>query len=151
MELANIEKLLEKYKQGETNLVEEQALKRYFLSNRVAPHLESYQPLFDYFEQNKKEQFKKEFAFKANKTNITWLSIAASVIFFGGIFAYINYKASSAPVEAVSDLGTFDNPEVAFEETQKALALLSENVNNGIEGIIYLNEFEKSKNLIFKK
>jgi hypothetical protein len=151
MELANIEKLIEKYVQGETNREEEQQLKQYFLSEKVAPHLRSYQSLFGYFDQSQKEQFEKEISFKSNKITSAWVSIAASILFFGGIFAYMNYKAVSAPVQTVSDLGTFESPEEAFKQTQKALALLSENVNTGVEGIIYLNEFEKSKNLIFKK
>lgn len=151
MELANVEQLIEKYLQGETNLTEEQQLKQYFSTGKVASHLASYQPLFGYFAQSQKERFEREIPFKSNKITIAWISIAASILFFGGLFAYLNYKPASAPIQTVSDLGTFESPEEAFEHTQKALAFLSENVNNGVEGIVYLNEFEKSKNLIFKK
>ena len=49
------------------------------------------------------------------------------------------------------DLGTYDNPEVALKETQKALALLSTHVNTGIESVNYIREYEDSKQLIFKK
>ena len=38
-----------------------------------------------------------------------------------------------------------------LEATQKALDLISESVNKGIVSISYLNEFEQSKNRIFKK
>ena len=46
MELANIEKLLEKYQNATTTIAEENKLKDYFLSNNVAPHLQEYQALF---------------------------------------------------------------------------------------------------------
>ena len=39
MELANIERLLVKYENAETTLKEEEALRTYFASNKVAPHL----------------------------------------------------------------------------------------------------------------
>lgn len=152
MELARIEELIEKYFQGETTLAEEKQLKQYFSTETVATHLEHYKPLFNYLAIGKEEQFKKELSFN-QKTRFSraWIAIAASLIFFGGLFAYLNYKPSPAPAQVVSDLGTFDTPEEAFEETQKALALLSENVNEGVESIAYLNEYEKSKQLIFKK
>ncbi|MDD2986625.1 hypothetical protein [Flavobacterium sp.] len=152
MELAKIEKLLEKYFQGESNLAEEQQLKQYFSSKKVAPHLAAYQPLFGYLNQSQKEVYQKELPLKPKASfSIAWISIAASILFFGGVFAYLNYKPASDPIQVASDLGTFESPEEAFEHTQKALNFLSENVNNGVEGIVYLNEFEKSRNLIFKK
>ena len=46
MELANIEKLLEKYLNAETTIAEEKMLKNYFLNDNVAPHLIEYQALF---------------------------------------------------------------------------------------------------------
>jgi hypothetical protein len=44
----------------------------------------------------------------------------------------------------------YKSPEAAFNATQKALYMLSENVNVGIESIEYINEFQNSKELIFK-
>jgi hypothetical protein len=49
MELANIEKLVEKYLNAETSLKEEQTLKHYFTNGNVAPHLQEYSYLFNYF------------------------------------------------------------------------------------------------------
>ena len=48
------------------------------------------------------------------------------------------------------DLGTYDNPEEAFIATQKALLMVSEQVNIGMESVAYLNEYEKTKKTIFK-
>ena len=48
MELTNIEKLLVKYENAETTLEEENSLRTYFSSNKVAPHLKEYQLIFNY-------------------------------------------------------------------------------------------------------
>ncbi len=42
MELANIEKLVEKYLNAETTLQEERTLKNYFIGGNVAIHLQEY-------------------------------------------------------------------------------------------------------------
>lgn len=51
--------------------------------------------------------------------------------------------------QAEKDLGTYDSPEEALRETKQALEKLSTNVNTGIESVLYVNEYDKSKNLIF--
>ena len=149
MELDKIEILIEKYFQGETSIAEEQELKNYFSSPDVAPPLEQYKPMFGFFAQAKEQQYKAIVPLKAKKrTVVAWLSIAASVVVLLGVgtFAYVNYNDQQS-----EDLGTYDDPEVAFRETQKALALISEHVNTGIESVEYINEYEQSKNKIFKK
>ena len=44
MALDRIEKLVEKYFEGETSIAEEKELKTYFSSTDVAQHLEQYKP-----------------------------------------------------------------------------------------------------------
>jgi len=60
------------------------------------------------------------------------------------------YMNSIQPQELKNELGSYDNPQEAFEQTQKALALLSENVNVGIESVKYVQEYENAKNKVFK-
>lgn len=148
MALDRIEKLLEKYFEAETSIAEEKELKDYFTSLNVAPHLEQYKPIFGYAVQAKQEQFTATIPLKTKKRNIAvWLSVAASVVVLlsVGLFTFNHYNQ---PV--LGDLGTYDDPEVAYRETQKALALISESVNKGIESMEYINEYEQSKNKIFK-
>ncbi len=148
MELDRIEILLEKYFEGETNIAEEKELKNYFASSNVAQHLEQYKSVFGFFSQAKQEQFTAKVPLKAKKRNyVAWLSVAASVVVMFGVGFYV-YNTSFA--SSNEDLGTFDNPEMAFKETQKALDLISTNVNTGIESMSYINEFEQSKNKVFK-
>jgi hypothetical protein len=149
MESDKIEQLLEKYFQGETSIAEENELKNYFSSLNVAQHLEQYRPMFGYFSQAKEQQFQQEVPLQTRKRKVAWLSIAASVVVLLGIgtYSYVNYNN----VSPSQNLGTYDDPEVAFRETQKALALLSTHVNTGIESVQYVEEYEHSKNLIFKQ
>ncbi len=152
MELDRIEKLIDKYFEGETSIAEEKELKNYFSSSDVAQHLEQYKSVFGYFSQAQSQQFNATIPLKAKKrTNVAWLSIAASVVILFGIGTFMYTKTNDKPSSQLSDLGTYDDPEVALAETQKALELVSEKINVGIGSVSYINEFERSKNRIFKK
>jgi hypothetical protein len=160
MALDRIEILLEKYLEAETSIAEEQELKNYFNSSDVAPLLEQYKPLFAYAVQAKQEQFSfAPFGFQPpvqamiplntiKHKSAVWLSVAASVVvlFSVGLFTFNHYNKQKS-----EDYGTYSDPEIAFRETQKALAMISKSVNKGIGSMNYLNEFEQSKNRIFKK
>jgi hypothetical protein len=149
MALDRIEILLEKYFEAETSIAEEKELKAYFSSDNVAPSLEQYKSLFGYTAQAKQEKFSGVLLLKVQKRNtVLWLSVAASMVVLLGV-GFFTFNHYSQPVS--KDFGTYDDPEVAFRETQKALDLISESVNKGIVSISYLNEFEQSKNRIFKK
>lgn len=152
MALDRIEKLIDKYFEGETSIAEENELKTYFSSFDVAQHLQQYKPVFGYFSQAKAEEFKAEIPLNTKKRNVAvWLSIAASfVIMLGvGTFMYLN-TIEEIPSTATA-YGTYDDPEKALAETEKALALVSEHLNTGIESVSYINEYNNSKNKIFKK
>ena len=152
MELNKIEKLLDHYFEGATSIAEENELRNYFSSTNVAPHLEQYKPLFNYFLDAKEQQFQREIPqlleSRDEKRSLAWLSIAASVVVLLGIGTYFYWNTTNSTQN--QDLGTYDDPEIAFRETQKALALLSNHVNVGIESVHYIEEYQNSKNLIFK-
>ena len=83
MELANIEKLVIKYKNGTTSLEEESILRNYFTGEPVAAHLQEYVPMFTYFTFIKKESFDKNVQLKIEKPsnkNRKFLSVAASIV-----------------------------------------------------------------------
>ncbi|WP_396155582.1 hypothetical protein [Flavobacterium macrobrachii] len=149
MALDRIEKLVEKYFEGETSIAEEKELKTYFSSTDVAQHLEQYKPVFGYFSQAKQEQFTATISLKSKRKQkrLAWLSVAAAVVVMVGI-GFFAYQNSSEPTQ--ENLGVINDPEIAFRETQKALALISRHVNTGIESVNYLGEYQQSKNKIFK-
>ena len=157
MVLNNIEKLLEKYEKGETSIKEERVLKTYFSSNTVAPHLEMYKPLFGYFIINKEEQFIKDLPLKTKRTlNYKWLSIAAVAVVMLSVYLGESFNNN--------DLGTYQDPKLAFTEFSKSMEKISESFNKGTSVVGYLNEvnrgtatlgylseIEQAKDIIFKK
>ena len=143
MVLNNIEQLLEKYDNGETTLQEEQQLKSYFSQETVAPHLEMYKPLFTYFLVNQQEQFTKDVPLKSNRTNLyKWISVAAVAVLMLGV--YFNRPISQ------EELGTYEDPEMAYNEVKKSLQMISTHLNKGASSINYLAEVENTTSIIFK-
>lgn len=141
MELHKVEELLAKYFDGETTLNEERTLKDYFTSDDVAPQFENYRSFFCYFNS---EASAADSKVKEHKVQpMAWLSIAASIVLVLGVSFYVYQNQQQ-------DTGTYDDPEVAFEQTQRALELLSRNVNQGVQSFEYVAEYEKSKDKIFK-
>lgn len=147
MEPHKIEKILEKYFDGESTLKEEKKLFEYFNSENVAPHLNTYKPFFQFVAKEKTQQSKTRISENIpRKKPKQWLSIAAAVcVFTLGILWIYNTKLNSVPSDK-----TIEDPKLAYEETKKALLLVSENLNKGMNQTEYLSEFNKSKNLIFK-
>lgn len=144
MELIKIEQLLEKYFQAETNSVEENKLRVYFNSESIAPELKQYQKMFTYFDISKTETLEKEINFQSKKSASNWMYIAASIVLLIGSGIFFLNRDTSEKIDC-------NNPDIAFRETQKALQMLSENVNVGIESVTYVQEFETTKNRVFKK
>ena len=146
MEVQKTEQLIEQFLEGNTTLQEEKMLKEYFTQNEVPSHLSVYEPLFGYYKMTKSE-ISKDFEFPVKKQNYTkWFGVAASIVFITLIAFF--YLQDSTPKQ--ENLGTFDSPEEAFVETHKALQLVANNLNSGMESVSYLDEYEKTKKTIFK-
>lgn len=140
MELANIEKLVEKYDNAETTLQEETILREYFLSDNVAPHLQEYQMMFAYFQTSKDETYNKTIELepkKAKKVNFRWLSVAASVVLLFSVFMGNEYRKQK-------------QAEAQFAQVTEALKMLSSNINKGNDAFNNLYAYEDSVNKIFK-
>ena len=138
MELANIEKLLEKYLNAQTTIAEEKELKNYFLKGNVAPHLKEYETLFGYFSTSKNERFTKTIQLKTKKVNWKWLSVAASIVLL--VSVYTGYQKNQER-----------KAEKIIAETNLALGMLSVNLNKGTAAVAHLQQFETTKNKVFKQ
>lgn len=134
MELDNIEKLIEKYFEATATVAEEETLRNYFSQESVAPHLEQYAPMFQYFSNAKKERFTKQVPLKPRKKRYGWVSAAAAVAICAGL--YFNQPTT------IQD--EYSAEEIAA--AQEALALLGDNFNMGTQQIYHLEEFEKNTN-----
>lgn len=132
MELANIEKLVEKYLDAETTLQEETTLRNYFKEGNVAPHLQEYAFMFNYFNTTKDETYTRTIKLEpkqSKKRNYKWLSVAASIMLLLSVFIgkneYDRYKAKQT-----------------YAQITKGLQLLSENLKKGENAVaqLYINE-----------
>lgn len=137
MELDRIEKLLEKYFEAETTEAEEQVLRDYFTGGSVAEHLKEYSVMFSYFSKAKEERFTKQVPLKPRVNYYKWISVAAlAVLVFGIYFGKQNQDQKEA--------------EYAYQQTKKALGLLAQNLDRGTQKVAYLNEFQETKQKIYK-
>jgi hypothetical protein len=131
MELANIEKLVEKYLNAETSLQEERRLKTYFTSSNVAPHLQEYESLFSYFKSSKDQTFTKPIQLKTKRRDWKWLSAAASVVLLVSIFVgqqeYKKYQQKKT-----------------YAQVEKALIMLSTNLKKGDKAFESLYTYENT-------
>lgn len=131
MVLNNIEKLIEKYNNAETTQKEEAQLKAYFLSDDVAPHLEHYKPMFQYFSKAHQEQFTKDVPLKTKKNTklYQWISVAAvTVLMLGFLIPNLNNDQKT-----LADYS--EEEQKMYLETKQALAMLSSNFNEGASSL----------------
>lgn len=152
MNFHRIEKLLEQYFDGSTSLEDEKVLKDFFEGDNIPPHLISLKDSFNYFSGKSSEEFLTESFDKKilaeidsfeidnkrqfRRRSIYFISgIAASILIIISIFINFNPFASKLTE-------TFDNPEMAYEETKKALLLVSGAFNRGIKPIDNVSKFD---------
>jgi len=159
MVLNSIEKLLEKYDNGETSLKEEQKLKAYFAQEDVAPHLESYKIMFKYFNNTKQELFTKDVplnpdSYRDKKNNLyQWISVAAVLVIMFGFFfnqRIVDEERQEALLAYNQTMEAFSLVSSQFNKGTQAMQLISSNIDKGKEGIAQLGEFTKTTNKIFK-
>lgn len=147
-----IENLLEKYFEGNTSLEEEKILKEFFQGESIPPHLVSLKETFNYFSEEKSkdeldESFDKKVLSQINHFEIDHKrqsrrrliyyasGIAASILIIISIFTNIDPFSSTLK-------DTFDNPQMAYEETRKALLLVSGTLNKGVKPVEKMAKFD---------
>ena len=146
MELSKIEKLLERYDEGETSLAEEKLLREYFLRNDIPEHLRSYKLMFMFSDKQANERLQEVPEVKSTNNWYTWTSIAAIFIVALGIFFFNDNSRSLNE----NDLGTITEEEVALEKAKETLAMVSQFMNEGKSDLVYLKEFNNTKNKIIQ-
>lgn len=147
--------LLEKYWEGDTSLQEEQELRDYFKSDRVAHEHEIYKGLFHSFEVEKREDVVGFDAFakvnslqhqntRFNRKTWTGIAVAASITLMVAVGSGLYSNTES------QDLGTYENPEEAYEATVAALELVSHKFNKGAQNLNPVTQINKQTAQVFK-
>ena len=127
-----IEKLVEKYWNGDTTVEEERQIKAHF---KAHPELNKESDYFRFIKNQQHVTF--ESKAKRNKKR-TWLSAAATVT-VGLITAALVLQESTKDPFAVED------PQRALEETRKALMLIGSSLNEGQSYTLELTKINKAK------
>lgn len=139
--------LIEKYFEGETSLEEEARLRAYFNGEEVSEDLKVYQPLFEHFATEQSQELSADFDQKLFQKLENqggkivqlrvWpkylLRVAAVAAVLLVALVFVSKPTSSAQQTAAIDWSKYEvkDEKVAYEETVKALKLLSSKLNKG--------------------
>jgi len=166
MNLKEIEALLEKFYNGETSLEEERSLREYFNSDIVPEHFSAYQEQFRYYQSDKdekspaktlehkladkiREEGNGNHAGRRRRLYYTITGIAASILIFIGI--YFQFIVNDNNRNSYTMENTYEDPEQAYAEAKKALLLVSEKFNAGVQDFNKFSTFNQYKELITRK
>ena len=163
MDSNRINELLDRYWNCETTLEEEQQLREYFRGSDIREEWKETAVLFRYFEENKKKSLN-DVSFdggvmekvrvptgqgKMVKLFYNSMRIAAglAVVIVATWFVRTEVRKST-PQEIVD---TYDDPKLAFEETKKALMMISKSFGTAEEQAKKINMFNEAQEEIQKK
>jgi hypothetical protein len=156
---SRIEELLDKYWKCETSLEEEKELRLFFSQQEVPDGLKETADLFKYFEQQRTQKIhgvefdKKVKAHipsdkdgKLVKMFFTTAKIAAGVVVLVAATYLVRQEVrKSYPTEVVD---TYSDPELAFEETKKALMMISKTFGKAKQEAGKISVFNEAEQII---
>jgi hypothetical protein len=162
MDSNRIEELLSKYWNCETSLEEEQQLREYFKGGDIPEQWKETAALFRYFEENKKKTLN-DVAFDAAvmqnvqpqkkgklvKLFYNSMRIAAGIAVLVMAVWFVRKEVRDTTPQEVVD--TYDDPQLAFEETKKALLMISKSFGTAESQAKKLNMFNEAQEEIQKK
>jgi DNA helicase IV len=171
MDLDNIESLLQKYWNAETSLEEEQQLREFFASEPafgepsagkpVPENLKETASLFRYFEQQKRlgvddlafdRELKKKLKPAGKVINLSMVQvarIAAGLFVVVAATFFVRQEIKKAYPDEPED--TYSDPKVAFEETKKALMMISKSFNKAQKEASKINVFNEATDKMHEK
>ena len=176
MDSKKIEALLEKYWSCETSLEEEQILRDYFLSKEAGNNFPDSAILFQYYDQEKKKQAENILSDREildlvqqsesdqivekekneeHRHYLPWfgtLSKIAAVLVVVLTITFIVYReqVKEDALASILQSDTYEDTQKAFEETMKALNLISKHLNAGKRQTMKLVKFSEAEEVIEK-
>jgi hypothetical protein len=161
MDSNRIDELLNKYWNCETSLEEEQELREYFKGSQVPEPWKETASLFRYFEESKKkslddQSFDPRLLEKATVQQKSKgvrlfhnsMRIAAGVVVLMIAVWFVRKEVRTSTPQEIVD--TYDDPKLAFEETKKALMIISKSFGQAEEQAKKINLFNEAKEEIQK-
>ncbi len=158
-DLKQIEELLGKYYNGETSLDEERKLHWYFQTHDIPMYL---RPDAELFRSNYKRSTEDDFPELTEKLaklldeqdrksrfiipvrTLRWISgAAASVIILLSLWMGFGRDIFRNRIKFAD---TFDDPKIAYQESMKALLLVSEKLNTGTKDLKQLKKYNQGFN-----
>ncbi|MBT8190367.1 MAG: hypothetical protein HKO89_04335 [Saprospiraceae bacterium] len=147
----HLEKILNKYWDGETSLQEEAEIREYFNSDQVSPEHKEISALFQYMNNEREITFDEELDFsfikdeKKTKTRFLWprlMTMAASVAVLLAVSIYLFDTGSTTYKYKYTEL---QDPDEALAITMEALGFLTQKYEKGSEPINkHLKNLEKT-------
>jgi hypothetical protein len=164
MDSDNLQKKLQRYWSGDTTLEEEAQLREYFNGNDIPEELRETAALFRYFRENKKKSLSdisfdrvvidKIHGHPVKRGKVVGLLYNAMRIAAGVAVVMVatwfirNEVRKTTPQEVVD---TYDDPKLAFEETKKALMMISKSFGTAESQTKKINMFNEAQEEIQRK
>jgi hypothetical protein len=162
MDSNRLQQLLSKYWSGESTLEEEHELREHFQQGEFPEELRETAAMFRYFDQTKKRtlndvSFDRDLLVKVSGKpkggilqNLAFNSmrIAAGVVVVMAATWFIRREIRDATPQEVVD--TYDDPKLAFEETKKALMMISKSFGTAEQQAKKINLFNEAQEEIQK-
>jgi hypothetical protein len=144
MESVNLKNLLDSYLEGTTTLAQEDQLRNYFATAEVSPELAPYKAMFGAFSNEETLTYNKPVSLQTTKLRQKpWRYAIAAVLVIGLGVAFFTIPTDGYTKEERLAIQQ-------YEEFKSHMAMISGELNNGIEEMAYLNEFEKATDKFFK-
>ena len=155
MDFKEREDLLRKYWNCETSLEEEKRLREYFGNDDIPDQLKETASLFRYFEEAKKKSlsdvaFDDQVMSKVNprqgqvrRPMYNSMRIAAGLLVVIVATWFIRTEVRQTIPQEIVD--TYDDPELAFEETKKALLMISKSFGTAEKQTRKINMFNEAQ------
>ena len=161
MDSKHIEELLEKYWNAETTLEQEEELRVFFQSSNIPENLSETATLFRYFENEKSRKLNEKF--DADVTKQLQQRQGGKIVPMTDWFRMARVAAGIIVVVAAIFLigkgvrknqeipDTQSDPKLAFEETKKALMMISKNFHKAQKEASMINLLNEAEQTIQKK
>lgn len=158
MNIREIETLIDRYYSGETSLVEEDILRKFFCGSQIPDHLLKHAPMFVWMKEQREltiedPAFEKKLTAKlmsaeadANRQK-TWLKsrtfssvlLAASVTLLIGMLTVLQFRGKDFQ-SAIHQ----QDAEILYNQTTLILGFVSHNLNTGLQELVKVGEFDKA-------